>query len=339
MRYNKLGTTGLELSVISLGTWAFGNSPRWENDLDEGKVKKIIHRAVELGVNTIDTAIVYGKSEEIVGRALKGLKRQNLVIVSKCGSDPAKIEDYIDISLSRMGLDYLDLYLIHTPSPSFDIEDTMAAMEKIKKKGKTRHIGVSNFNSQELKKASSIADIAVCQSPYNLLWREIEYKKILDFCINNDIGIMSYSSLGQGFLTGLYRKREDLPWSSEDTRQRNALYKEGNFEKGQELIELLDKISKKYDKSIADISLNWVINQKGITTALVGAEKIEHLEDSIKASEIKMDKEDIKILGEKGKEISKIYDYSRTMFGLEYGQIKVDEDFIPEMGLDKFLKN
>ncbi len=104
MKYTKLGKTDLELSKISLGTWAFGKSIRWDNDLDDKKVKEIVHKAVDLGINTIDTAIIYGSCEEILGRALKGLDREKLNIVSKCGSDPDKIEEYIDISLNRLGL-------------------------------------------------------------------------------------------------------------------------------------------------------------------------------------------------------------------------------------------
>jgi len=337
MKYEKLGNTELEISSISLGTWAFGNSKRWDNDLDEKKVKEILHRAVDLGINTIDTAIIYGTCEEIVGRALKGLDRDKLIVVSKCGSDPDKIEDYIDISLKRMDLDYLDMYLVHMPSHTFEVEDTIAAMEKIKNKGKTRYIGVSNYNVEQLKRALSVTEIAINQSPYNILWRELEHKKILDFCIKNNIGIMTYSSLGQGFLAGQYRKREDLPQSKDDVRNLNCLLIEENFDRGMEVIELLDKMAEKYNCSLADIALNWVTNQKGITTALVGAEKMSHLEDSVKASDIEINKEDLGLLGEKGFEISKIYDYSCTMFGMKYDQIKVDEEYIPNIDLEKFL--
>jgi len=338
MKYKKMGNTDLELSELSLGTWAFGNTIRWENEIGDRQAKEIIHRAVDLGINTIDTALGYGSADKVMGRALKGLDREKLIIGSKCGSDPEKIEDYIDMSLQHTGLEYLDLFMIHVPSPSFEIEDSIAAMDKIKKKGKTRHIGVSNYNAEELKRASSIAEIAIIQSPYNILWREIEHKKIVDLCVEKNIGIMTYSSLGQGFLTGQFRKREDMPWSKEDVRHMNCIFKEENFDKGIEIMEPLEEIAKKYDTSMADVALNWAINQKGITTVLVGAEKLSHLEDSVKASDIEIAQEDLDLLGKKGFEISKIYDYTCTMFGAKLGQQKMDEEYILDMWKD-FVKN
>jgi len=323
MEYRTLGKSRQKISTISLGAWAYGGQNFWEKPPIK-EIEAVIKEAVELGINMIDTALAYGDSEVIVGKAVKGI-RDKLLISSKCGADPRKIPGQIDLSLKRMGLDYIDLYQVHYPDIDITVEETIRAMLKLQESGKIRHIGVSNFNVTQLKAAVEVADIAACQSGFNLMWREIEDRNILDFCMNNRISMLTYSSLGQGLFSGKYKSTADIPEKKGEIRHSNFLFKEEAFSKALEIIKILENLSKKYDKTPAQIAINWVIKREGVTSAIVGAKNRQQLNDISGATGWEMEKKDFELLNNLGSKASKIFDYSYNMFGYKYDDLKIDQ--------------
>lgn len=330
MEYKKLGKTDLNISRITLGTWEFGNEKLWGKVPDKD-VNKVINSAVDKGINVIDTAISYEDSEIIVGKAIKNL-REKVIVISKGGADPKKIPDRIDSSLKRLGLEYLDLYLVHFPDIGIPIEDTMEAMEKIRNKGKTRYIGVSNFNKEQIEKAASVSDVVCCQSPYNIIWREIDNNGLADFCHKHDIGILTYSSLGQGLFTGKIRSSDDVPKRKEDIRANSVLLQGDVFNQGLEMLQTLDRLADKYNKTVAQIAINWVINQKGITSAIAGIINLVQLDDNLGAIGWDMESEDYELIGKMGSKASERIDYSCSMWGGKYSDVKIDKT-LDDMGV------
>jgi methylglyoxal reductase len=323
MEYRKLGKSDLNVSVVTLGAWQYGCEGYW-GKVELDNIFDVINKSVESGINIIDTAIGYDDSELIVGKAIKNF-RDKIIIVSKGGADPKKIPRQAELSLKRLGIDYLDLYLVHYPDVAIPIEDTIQAMAKLKKEGKIKNIGVSNFNVQQLERAVSVAEIACCESAYNLMWREIEQMKILDYCHKNDIGILTYSSLGQGLFTGKIRSADDLPKREGDIRTITLFFKGEAFEKGLEMVNILDDLSKKYGKTVAQIALNWVVYKTGVTSAIMGIENTQQLSDNLAAIGWKMEKEDYDFLSSEGSRLSGMFDYaSYSMFGFKWEDIKVD---------------
>jgi aryl-alcohol dehydrogenase-like predicted oxidoreductase len=323
MEYRKLGKSDLEISVMTLGAWQYGCERYW-GKVPEKDIFEVIARSVDSGINIIDTAIGYDDSEILVGKAVKKI-RDKVIIASKGGADPEKIPQRVDLSLKRMGLDYIDIYFVHYPDSDIPIEDTIGAMAEIKDKGKIRHIGVSNFSADQLSRAASVAYIACCQPAYNLVWREIEEVGTLEVCQKNNIGVLTYSSLGQGLFTGKIRSIDDIPKREGDIRHFTLFFKGDAFKKALEIVKILDKLSEKYKRTPAQIAINWVINQKGVTSAIVGSKNIDQLTDNLNAVGWAMEKEDYDLLSNEGRKVSKMFDYSYSMFGMKYDEIKVDD--------------
>lgn len=323
MEHRKLGKSDLKISPIILGAWQYGCERFW-GSVSKKDALEVISEAVDRGINTIDTAIGYDGSELIVGEAVKNI-RDKVYVISKGGADPQKMERFLDLSLKRLGLDYIDLYLVHYPDVTIPVEDTIGAMKKMKESGKIRNIGVSNFTKEQLVRAKDVDEIACCQQAYNLLWREIEEKGTLQTCIDNDIGVLAYSPLGQGLFTGKIRSSDDIPKREGDIRQLTLLFQGKAFEVGLKIVAVLDELAMKYDKTPAQIAINWVINQAGITAAIVGNKNPQQLRENLQALGWKMEKQDYIDLQKYGSEISNLFDYSYSMFGMKYEEIKVDE--------------
>ncbi len=323
MDYRTLGKSKQKISTVSLGAWAYGGQDFWERPPVK-EIQAIIKEAVELGINMIDTALVYGDSEVVVGEAVEGL-RDKLLISSKCGADPRKIPGQIDLSLKRMGLDYIDLYQVHYPDVDIPVEETIGAMLKIKESGKIRHIGVSNFNVSQLKAAVGVADIAACQSGFNLMWREIEERNILNFCMDNDISMLTYSSLGQGLFSGKYKSIADIPKKEGEIRHHNLLFNEEGFSRAGAVLQALEDLSVKYQKTAAQVAINWVIRRQGVTSAIVGAKNRKQLRDIASAAGWEMEKSDFELLNDLGSKASETFDYSQNMFGESYDVVKIDQ--------------
>ncbi|MDR2156866.1 MAG: aldo/keto reductase, partial [Clostridiales Family XIII bacterium] len=277
MRLNEIGKSGIKVTPITLGTWAMGGD--FWGEIDDQACVDALRAGLDRGINIIDTAPVYGSghAEELVGRAIKGYRREEIVIATKFGVGGANWNDAsrkaafqeTEDSLRRLGTDYIDLYQVHWPDPNTPVEETMEALNDLKNAGKIRAIGVSNFDVALMEKSRETARIDSVQPQYSLLVRDIE-ADLLPYCIEQGIGVLSYGSLGAGMLTGKYR----TPPPATEIERRSMFYpfyKEPLFGKALALVEKLEALSKEIDKPVAQIALNWVIAQPGMTTALVGS--------------------------------------------------------------------
>jgi aryl-alcohol dehydrogenase-like predicted oxidoreductase len=299
----RFGQTDLEVSVLVLGTWVTGGWA-WGGADDRESLKAVL-RALELGINFVDTAPVYGfgRSERIVGQALKAWgERESIVIATKCGlewdekesirrnASPARIEQEIDQSLERLGLDYIDLYQIHWPDPKTPFETSMETMLKLQEAGKIRYIGVSNFNREQIMVCQHGGQVHSLQPPYNLFEREAE-NELLPFCQTNGIATMAYGGLCRGLLSGKFSGNETFPKG--DLRRADPKFKPDRFMQYVKAVGELKKLAGRYQKSMAQFALRWVLQQPGITTVLAGARTAAQVEDNAGVSGWQIEPEDL----------------------------------------------
>jgi aryl-alcohol dehydrogenase-like predicted oxidoreductase len=305
MLYRKLGSSDLNCSVVALGTWSMGGD-FWGKSDDDASIDTI-RASLDAG-NTIDTAPVYGNghSEEIVGKAIKGRKREDIIIATKCGIDivgktgrnssPELLYKEIDASLKRLGTDYVDLYQVHWPDPNTPLEETFTALSKIVESGKVRYVGVSNYSPEQMEEASKYCEIVSLQPPYSLLQREIE-DEILPYCIEKGIGVLSYGSIGAGALTGKFKTR---PIFNDDDRRDKFydFFSEENWPKTAALVDVLREIADSRGKPVVHVAINWVLKQEGITVALVGARTPEQAIMNAGAGEWSLSDEENKMIND-----------------------------------------
>lgn len=286
MRTRKLGNSDLHLTTVGLGAWAMGGGG-WDwgwGPQDDADSIATIHRAIDLGVNWIDTAPVYGfgRSEEIVGRALAGI-RNEVIVATKCGLvwddrknapysrlKAASIRSELEASLKRLNTDYVDLYQIHWPNPDQDIEEAWSTIADLIQEGKIRYGGVSNFRVAQIKRAQTIHPVASLQPPYSMLRRGIE-TELLPFCAENHVGVIVYSPLQAGLLTGKFTRErwERLP--EDDWRRRDPHFQEPSFSAYLEFAESLRPIAKRAGCTPAQLAIAWVLRHPAVTSAIVGA--------------------------------------------------------------------
>lgn len=300
MEYRHLGRTGIKVSELCLGTMTFGR----EHEADEPTSHRMMDMFAEAGGNFLDSANVYsqGTSEEIVGRWLANQTREDFIVATKVrfpmgkgqndqGLSRKHIMDAVEDSLRRLDVDYIDLYQVHCWDYGTPIEETLATLNRLVEQGKVRYIGVSNYKAYQIQKAMDVSrangwDAFVSLQPlYNLLDRSLEWE-IVECCQENGMGIIPWSPLRGGWLSGKYRKGMDNP--PEGTRIARA-EEEGWMEKWSayntdrtwNVIETLVEIAESIDKSPAQVALNWVKDRPGVTAPIIGARKIEHLEDNL----------------------------------------------------------
>lgn len=289
-----LGCSDLNISVIGYGAWGIGGKPFWKIESDEDSILSI-EKAVDLGINFFDTAPVYGfgHSERLLGKALCH-KRKDVIIATKCGlrwkseelraiekrASRESILEEIDLSLQRLQTDYIDLYQVHWPDENTPIEETMEALLEIQKAGKIRHIGVSNYSVGQMKESLKHGQFVSQQPMYSMLEREIE-NEILPFCLENNIGIICYSSLASGILTGKYDENTRF----RDWRGLNIIghFTGDVFKSHIKKVKEITKIAQKLGKTTAQLAINWLIHRKGVTTALVGVKNPGQVEQNISA--------------------------------------------------------
>lgn len=309
MEYRDWSGTGERVSAFVLGAWQFGKSG-W-SDVEDQESIEVMHQAIDAGINVIDTAFAYGDgySEEVVGRAVRD-RRDEVMIASKCDGNPGLIRN-VDQALQRLQTDFIDLYQIHYPLPQYPVAQAIEAMEEIRQAGKIRYIGVSNFNLRQLQEAVSTARIHSCQPPYNVFWRQFE-DDVIPFCAENNIAVLPYSTLAQGLLTGKFRSRSDIP---HDIRSNNKLFAEGIFEQCVEVVELVEEIGRRYDRSPAQTALAWTIQAPGITSPIVGARTTRQLESNLAAIGFRLTDDEWSRISEAGRKISDQLDYSTNMWG------------------------
>jgi aryl-alcohol dehydrogenase-like predicted oxidoreductase len=300
MKYKKLGRTGLDVSVIAMGSWVMGGGAWWGSDHDDQRYVDTIKYAMDHGINIIDTAVGYGDghAEELVRRAV-GSDRDKVYIVSKANADALttqNAENTVDDSLRRLGTDYIDIYFIHWPQPGISVAHNMDALEMLRRKGKIRFIGVSNFTAAHMDIARTAGNIDVFQPPYSLFWRNIE-QELLPYCIRNEIGVMTYSSIAMGLLSGKYTK--DTTLEDGDIRKTMVPLFTGNtYQKALEAVEKIRAIASRYGSTVAQAALSWVFCQPGISTAVVGARNPAQLGENLNALAFEFSEADITKMGE-----------------------------------------
>ncbi len=303
MEYRELGKAGLKVSSIGLGcmsmTWAYG-SP------DEEEGIKTIHRALDIGVNFLDTAEVYGPytNEVLVGRALKG-KRDKAIVATKFGfriengvtrgpnSHPKRVKEVADESLKRLGIDYIDLYYQHRVDPKIPIEETVGAMSELVEAGKIRYLGLSEAGPETLRRACKEHQISALQSEYSLWERGLE-ERIISCARELGIGLVAYSPVGRGFLTGQIKSFDDI--AEDDYRRSDPRYQGANFAKNLDLVEQVKKVADKYGATPAQIALAWILMQGDDIVPIPGTKRVKYLEENSKAFAIKLDQEDMESL-------------------------------------------
>lgn len=308
MKKRRLGYTDLKLSPVGLGTWAMGGGGwafGWGPQDDEESIATIRY-ALKQGVNWIDTAPVYGlgHSEEMVGQAIKDL-REKVVIATKCGlvwDERAKISGRlkkesirreVEASLKRLDIEVIDLYQIHWPDPDQEIEEAWSAIADLVKEGKVRYIGVSNFNLEQLERIQPIHPVASLQPPYSMLNRGIE-EGLLDYCSIHNIGVIAYSPMECGLLTGKYTKEgiQNLP-PDDWRRTENPHFREPELSANLKLIEGLHPIAEKNGKTLSQLAVAWVLRRPEVTAAIVGARRPSQIEETAVAGEWTLSKEDL----------------------------------------------
>ena len=294
VQYKTLGNTDIKVSEFALGCWPFAGGRVWGPQEDDVSIATV-HAALDKGITFFDTAEGYdddSNSEEVLGRALAG-RRSEAQIATKLGKQylkPELVEDICDSSLRRMQTDYIDLYQIHWPNHDIAVEDSLAALIKLRDAGKIRSIGVCNFGVRDLSDAVQSADIVTDQLPYNLLWRSIEYE-ILPECIEHNVGLICYSPLAQGLLTGRYAAADDVPDGLSRSRafsgdRPQATHGEPGCETEVfEAIANVIEISEELGEHPAKISLAWLRSRRGITSLLVGARSPAELDLNVPAFE------------------------------------------------------
>ena len=306
MKYREMGKSGIKVSVIGHGTWAFGNDFFGEVDTDLGI--KAIHQSLDLGVNLIDTAPGYGPNHEAelaVGKALKG-RRDQAVISTKCGIhrifgeyvrclSPAVVRQELENSLARLGTDYIDFYMIHWPDLNFGIEDALDLLAQFKKEGKIREAAVSNFSVEQMEVARQKADISSVQPPCSLFNRSSFENGVIPYCREHNIGVMTYGSLGGGILTGKMTK----PIVNSGKEQRSGFYdffNEPMWTKCNKVIDVLRTVADAHNVPVAQVSINWVLEQPGVTCALMGSTKPANAAQNAQAADWELTAGDLKLI-------------------------------------------
>ena len=301
-----LGSSDLQLTPIGFGAWAVGGG-NWEfgwGSQDDKESVAAIHRALDLGLNWIDTAAIYGlgHSEEVVGQALKTTSHKPLVF-TKCSMrwhedrsiyrslKAGSLAEELDGSLKRLGVETIDLYQIHWPDPAGEIEEGLESLERFRQQGKIRAIGVSNFSVEQMKRGLKIAPIASLQPPYSMLRRAIE-QEILPFAQANHIGVINYSPMVSGLLTGKMTAERAAALPADDWRRRNVEFKEPRLSRNLRLVELLREIGKDANVSPGVVAVAWTLHHPAITAAIVGGRSAGQVEGMAAALEYRFSEEE-----------------------------------------------
>lgn len=306
MQKRKLGYSDLELTTVGLGTWAIGGP--WHfgwGPQDDGEAIGAILTALEKGINWIDTAPIYGcgHSEELVGKALKQTKARPF-IATKCGLlwnekrqkvnclKAKSIRQECHDSLKRLGAEVIDLYQMHWGEPDEDIEEAWEEMAKLAGEGKVRYIGVSNFTVDQIERVRKIAPVASFQPAYNMLHREVE-DELLGYCAQNDIGVVVYSPMDRGLLTGKFSQERLAGLPLDDHRRRKPDFQEPEFTATLEFVERLRSVAERSGMTLAQLAIIWVLRRPEVTAAIVGARRPDQIAETYKASGLELGDEDI----------------------------------------------
>jgi aryl-alcohol dehydrogenase-like predicted oxidoreductase len=311
MKMRFLGKSGLKVSELCFGTMTFGGRGYWTivGQVDQKQAGILVNTALEAGVNFFDTADVYsqGWAEEILGKAL-GNRRKDVILATKVrgrmGPGPNEVGlsrhhilEGCNASLKRLGTDYIDLYQVHSFDFTTPLEETLRALDDLVRQGKVRYIGCSNFPGWQLMKALSISDkhnwerFVTLQAFYSLMARDLELEHV-PLCLDQGLGILPWSPLGGGFLTGKYRRGKPRP---QDARRSDpqSQFLQFDEEKGYDIIEELDRIAKNHNATVAQSALNYLLRKPGVTSVIIGAKTVEQLTDNLKTTDWEMTPEEV----------------------------------------------
>jgi aryl-alcohol dehydrogenase-like predicted oxidoreductase len=307
LKTTPLGQTGLEITRVGFGAWAIGGGGwefGWGPQQDEPSIAAI-HRALELGVNWIDTAAAYGfgHSEQVVGRALQGVADRPFVFTKASlleGPDRRVVHSLkrdsilreAHASLERLGVDAIDLYQIHWPIPAEDIEEGWAAFAELKAQGLVRHIGVSNFDVEQLRRIGQIAPVETLQPQYSLIERDIE-REILPFAAQQGIGVIAYSPMGSGLLTGAMTRERIAGLSDDDWRKHDERFREPELTRNLDLVERIGVVAERHDTVPGAVAIAWTLHNQAVDGAIVGFRSPEQVDPLIGAANLALSAEDI----------------------------------------------
>jgi len=322
MKYRFLGNTGLRVSELCFGAMTFGEGFFGIGEVEQVGATELVKRSIDGGINFFDTADIYsrGQSETLLGQAIKslGVDRESLVLATKVlgpmsdaaaqgtgdvnniGLSRKHIIQSCEASLKRLGTDYVDLYQIHGWDNLTPIGETMRALDDLVHQGKVRYIGCSNLAAWQVLKANGVAATAggtpfvSLQAYYSLLGRDLEYE-LVPMCIEEGIGIMVWSPLAGGFITGKFRRGQEAP---DGARRKNFDFPPIDKERGYDVVELLDELAREMNATIARLALSWVIQQPGISTVVIGAKKVSQLEDNLASVDIQWTEEALAKVGQ-----------------------------------------
>ncbi len=320
MKYNILGNTGLKVSELCLGTMTFGGKGYWTaiGRVPQQEVDDLVKRSIEAGINFIDTANVYseGLSEQMTGQSIinLGLKRDDLVIATKVRGKMAEgpngsgltrkhIIAQAEDSLKRLQTDYIDLYQIHGYDPITPLEETLRALDDLVKSGKVRYIGCSNLAAWHIMKAlgyseqKGLAKFISLQAYYTIAGRDLE-RELVPLLTDQKIGLMVWSPLAGGLLSGKYTRENQSP---EDSRRASFDFPPVNKERAFSIIDVMQPIAQAKGISVAQVALAWLLHQPVVTSIIIGAKKIEQLEDNLKAIDVKLTSDELEQLNEVSK--------------------------------------
>ncbi|HEX2914562.1 MAG TPA: aldo/keto reductase [Chloroflexia bacterium] len=307
MEKRQLGNSDLNITPIGFGAWAIGGGDwafAWGPQNDTESIDAI-NRALDLGINWIDTAAVYGlgHSEEVVARAVKG-RAEKPYIFTKCSmvwnenrqvSNSLKADSLrreLESSLRRLQVETIDLYQIHWPNPDPEIEEGWQALANFQKEGKIRYIGVSNFNVEQMKRAQKIAPITSLQPPYSLIHPEVE-DEILPYAREQNIGVIVYSPMASGLLTGAMTRERVANFAQDDWRRRSEDFQEPQLSRNLELAGLLGQIGQRHGRSPGEVAIAWTLNNPAVTAAIVGARSPKQVEGIIGAGDFRLSKDEV----------------------------------------------
>jgi aryl-alcohol dehydrogenase-like predicted oxidoreductase len=306
----QLGTTGLDITRVGLGAWAIGGGG-WEfgwGPQDDEESIAAIHRALDLGVNWIDTAAAYGfgRSERVVGRALEGLRERPYVFtkasllegrdrrVVRCLKRDSILREAW-FSLERLGVDAIDLYQLHWPIPDADIEEGFSALAELKEEGLVRHIGVCNFDVGQLRRIQQIAPVESLQPPYSLIERDVE-REILPFAQEEEIGVIVYSPMGSGMLTGAMTSERIESLAEDDWRKHDARFNEPQLARSLDLVGRLRRVADRYDTTPGAVAVAWTLHNPAVDGAIVGFRRPDQVDPILTAAELELTADDVEEL-------------------------------------------
>ena len=303
-----LGNTDMGITALGFGSWAIGGG-NWEfgwGPQDDQQAIGAIRRAIELGMNWIDTAAVYGlgHSEELVARAIDGLNPQPFVftkcsmrwdaerkVVRSLKADSVRQE--CEDSLRRLNVDAIDLYQIHWPDPDSDIREGWEAMARLKEEGKVRHIGVSNFSVEQMQRISDIAPISSLQPPYSAIRRDVD-AEILPYCRAHNIGVIVYSPMGSGLLTGTMTRERVASFAPDDWRRRSPRFQEPDLTRNLRVATVLKRIAARHGRSAGEAAIAWTLRHPAVTGAIVGARSAAQVEGIAGAADFSLSDDELR---------------------------------------------